>query len=37
MTELGLTKQEIMTLVNDGFLFANENKSSQVFLYIKED
>jgi len=36
MSELGLTKQEIMTLVNDGFLFTNKNKSSQVFIHVKE-
>jgi len=37
MTGIGLSKQEIMTLVNDGFLFANENSSSQIFVYVKED
>lgn len=35
--ELGLTKEKILTLVADGYVFANENRQNQIFLYIKED
>lgn len=35
--ELGLTKQEIMTLVLNEYVYLNENRSNQILVFVREE
>lgn len=35
--EIGLTKDEIMKLVADGYVYAHENTSRQAFVFVEDE